>query len=135
MTGVETRPKAVVLGAAAAAWRRLFRDQPIIPLLGLLLTLVVLMQLVQPGTVNPIWVGTTIKFAIPLAILAACQTLTMLTGGIDLSVALVASMGAFIMATQAPTQGPVVAICSLSARAGWPGSRTASAWACSGCTP
>ena len=95
---------------SASAWRRLFRDQPIIPLLALLLTLVILMQLVQPGTVNPVWVGTTIKFAIPLAILAACQTLTMLTGGIDLSVAFVASMGAFIMATQAPTQGPVVAI-------------------------
>lgn len=94
----------------ATTLRRLFQEQPIIPLLGLLVALVVIMQLAQPGTVNPTWVGTTVKFAIPLAILAACQTLTMLTGGIDLSVAFVASMGAFIMATQAPTQGPAIAI-------------------------
>ena len=35
----------------------------------------------------------------PLAILAGCQTLTMLTGGIDLSVGAVASMAGFVMAT------------------------------------
>ena len=34
----------------------------------------------------------------------------MLTGGIDLSVGTVASMAAFIMATQTGAQGPVVAI-------------------------
>ena len=34
-----------------------------------------------------------------LAILAGCQTLTMLTGGIDLSVAYVASMSGFVTAT------------------------------------
>ena len=33
-----------------------------------------------------------VRAAIPLAILAGCQTLTMLTGGIDLSVGAVASM-------------------------------------------
>ena len=35
----------------------------------------------------------------PLAILAGCQTLTMLTGGIDLSVASIASMAGFVVAT------------------------------------
>ena len=34
----------------------------------------------------------------------------MLTGGIDLSVGMIASMAAFIMATQTPIQGPAVAI-------------------------
>ena len=35
-------------------------------------------------------VSSTLRFAIPLAIIAACQTPTMLTGGIDLSVAVAA---------------------------------------------
>ena len=39
------------------------------------------------------------RTAIPLAILAGCQTLTMLTGGIDLSVGAVASMAGFVVAT------------------------------------
>lgn len=91
-------------------WRRLFRERPIIPLLVLLGVLVVLYQVVQPGTLSANWVGTIIRNAVPLAILAACQTLTMLTGGIDLSVGAVASMAAYIMATQVPTQGPWVAI-------------------------
>jgi ribose transport system permease protein len=91
-------------------WRRLFRERPIIPLLVLLGVLVVLYQIVQPGTISPNWVGTIIRNAVPLAILAACQTLTMLTGGIDLSVGAVASMAAYIMATLTPSQGPVVAI-------------------------
>jgi ribose transport system permease protein len=68
------------------------------------------MQLARPGAVTADWIGVTIRAAVPLAILAACQTLCMLTGGIDLSVGMVASMAAFIMATQTGAQGPVVAI-------------------------
>ncbi len=94
----------------ADTWRRLVRERPIIPLIGLLVVLVLLLQLVQPGTVNPTWLNSTIRFAVPLAILAACQTLTMLTGGIDLSVGAIASMATYIMATQVPTQGPLVAV-------------------------
>jgi ribose transport system permease protein len=92
------------------AWRRLFRDRPLVPLSGLLIVLVVIMELVQPGTVNPAWIGVAVRAAVPLAILGACQTLTMLTGGIDLSIGMTASMAAFIMATQTPIQGPFVAI-------------------------
>jgi ribose transport system permease protein len=55
-------------------------------------------------------VGVTLRAAIPLAILAGCQTLAMLTGGIDLSVGAVASMAAFVMATLVNGQGPVVAV-------------------------
>ncbi len=72
--------------------------------------LIAVLWIVEPGLRNPIWASGVIRFAVPLAILAACQTLTMLTGGIDLSVAAVASMAAYIMATQTPAQGPVVAV-------------------------
>jgi ribose transport system permease protein len=92
------------------AWRRLFRDRPLIPLTLLLLALVVLLYVASPSTINAGWVGVTVRAAIPLAILAACQTLTMLTGGIDLSVGTVASMAAYLMATQVSHQGPLVAI-------------------------
>jgi Ribose/xylose/arabinose/galactoside ABC-type transport systems, permease components len=94
----------------SASWRRIIRDQPLIPLVVLLAVLVALLELAKPGIVSGNWVATTIRAAIPLAILAACQTLAMLTGGIDLSVGAVASMAAFLMATLATGQGPVVAI-------------------------
>jgi ribose transport system permease protein len=86
------------------------RSQPVVPLLGLLVLLVLLLQLVRPGIVSPSWISTTILFATPLAILAAAQTLVMLTGGIDLSVASVASMAAYVTATQSSRQGDLVAI-------------------------
>jgi ribose transport system permease protein len=83
----------------AAAWRGLFRDRPLIPLLALLAVLVVIIALVRPGMVGPEWAGVILRTAVPLAILAGCQTLTMLTGGIDLSVGAVASMSGFVVAT------------------------------------
>jgi ribose transport system permease protein len=83
----------------AAGLRALFRERPIIPLLGLLALLVILSQVIRPGIVTPNWAGVMIRAAIPLAILAGCQTMTMLTGGIDLSVGAVASMSGFLVAT------------------------------------
>ncbi len=82
-----------------AAWRNLFRDRPLIPLTGLLLVLVVVIQIANPGMVTLPWWGVIMRASVPLAILAGCQTLTMLTGGIDLSVATVASMAGFVTAT------------------------------------
>ncbi len=69
-----------------------------------------LLQILRPGIVNERWIANTIKFAIPLAMLAGCQTMTMLTGGIDLSVGTVATMCAFVMATQGVQHDPAVAI-------------------------
>ena len=88
-----------------AAWRRLFRDRPVVPLLGLLALLVVVSELVRPGVVTPGWAGVIVRASVPLAILAGCQTLTMLTGGIDLSVGAVASMSGFVVATMLSSPG------------------------------
>ncbi|MFM2106444.1 MAG: hypothetical protein RL338_1476 [Chloroflexota bacterium] len=88
----------------AAAWRALFRDRTIVPLLGLLGLLVLLIRIVTPDVVSAEWAGVIVRQAIPLALLAACQTITFLTGGIDLSVGAVASMAGFIVATLA---GPI----------------------------
>jgi ribose transport system permease protein len=94
----------------ADAWRRLFRDRPLIPLLALLAVLVLILELARPGIVSAEWLGVTLRAAVPLAILAGCQTLAMLTGGIDLSVGAIASMAAFVMATLASGQGAVIAV-------------------------
>jgi ribose transport system permease protein len=82
-----------------ATWQGLLRDRPIIPLLGLLALLVVLREIARPGILSADFLGVTLRAAVPLAILAGCQTLTMLTGGIDLSVGAVASMSGFAVAT------------------------------------
>lgn len=82
-----------------AWWRRLLREQPTIPLTVLLAVLVLVYAVVRPGVVNADWGGVMMRAAVPLAILAGCQTLTMLTGGIDLSVGAVASMAGFVVAS------------------------------------
>ncbi len=89
----------------ASGWRRMFRDRPLVPLIILLAILVVLSELARPGIVQAEWAGTVLRAAVPLAILAGCQTLTMLTGGIDLSVGAVASMTGFVVATLVNAQG------------------------------
>jgi ribose transport system permease protein len=94
----------------AAAWRRLFRDRPVIPLLVLLAILVIVSELVRPGIVSADWTGVILRAAVPLAILAGCQTLTMLTGGIDLSVGAVASMAGFVLASLVAREGLAVGI-------------------------
>ncbi len=110
MSGVASAPGARSPGFTGAAVRGMFRDRPLIPLIGLLVLLVLILGLVKPDIVKPGWVGVTLRAAIPLAILAACQTLTFLTGGIDLSVGAVASMSGFVVATLAGPQGLWVAV-------------------------
>jgi ribose transport system permease protein len=90
-----------------AAWRRLFRDRPIVPLMGLLAILVLAIEAADPGIISPEWTGVIVRASIPLAILAGCQTLTMLTGGIDLSVAAIGSMAGFVTATLVHSPGGV----------------------------
>lgn len=89
---------------------RFLRDNPVVPLIVLLVLLMGVLEWMRPGIVNERWLGNTVKFAIPLAMLAACQTLTMLTGGIDLSAGVVATVAAFVMATQVPLAGEAGAI-------------------------
>jgi ribose transport system permease protein len=78
---------------------RAMQRHTIIVLILLLLAFVGCVEVVKPGTVNPVWLSNTLLFAAPLGILAAGQTLVMLTGGIDLSVVSVATGSAFLMTT------------------------------------
>jgi ribose transport system permease protein len=89
-----------------------FQRNTIVALVLLLLLFVAIVELMKPGTVNPVWLSNTLLFAAPLGILAAGQTMVMLTGGIDLSVVSVATGSAFLMTTTALKfgNGPAVAI-------------------------
>ena len=100
---------------------RYLRDNPMIPLLVFLFLLIAVLEIMRPGIVMPIragrdglistfWVGNLIKFAIPLAMLAACQVLTMLTAGIDLSAGVVATVAAFVCATLSSVWGVAPAV-------------------------
>jgi len=89
---------------------RTFRDRPVVPLLVLLGILALAFIGLNPRTNITEWVASTLRAAIPLAILAGCQTIVMLTGGIDLSVAATASMSAFVAASLLEQQGLAVAI-------------------------
>ena len=90
--------------------RALFRDRPLVPLLGLLAILVLIIAILKPDVLGTTWAIGVVRLAIPLALLAGCQTITFLTGGIDLSVGAIASMSGFVVATLVGGQGLPVAI-------------------------
>lgn len=81
---------------------RFFQQRSILILVALLVALAGLIEVIRPGAVNANWVSNVLEFAAPLGILAAGQTLVVITGGIDLSVANVATAAAYIMASQSP---------------------------------
>jgi ribose transport system permease protein len=81
---------------------RLVQQHSILVLIALLVALAGLIEVIRPGAVNASWVSNILEFAAPLGILAAGQTLVVITGGIDLSVANVATAAAYIMASQTP---------------------------------
>ncbi|MDQ0391979.1 ABC transporter permease [Labrys monachus] len=85
------------------------RNRTIFALVLLLALFVAGVEVARPGTVTPLWTSNVLLFAAPLAIMGAGQTLVMLTGGIDLSVASVATAAAYLLATNA-TSGDVPAL-------------------------
>lgn len=110
MSSVASVPSERSSWLTASGWARQFRDRPLVPLVGLLGLLVLLTWLLKPEVVSANWAGVIVRAAIPLALLAACQTLTFLTAGIDLSVGAVASMSGFVVATLVGGPGLGVAI-------------------------
>jgi ribose transport system permease protein len=95
----------VVAAVTSGGLVSLLRTHTIVVLILLLLAFVAGIQVARPGTVNGVWVSNMLMFAAPLGIVAAGQTLVMLTGGIDLSVASVATASAYLMATHSGLGG------------------------------
>ena len=107
MTTIASSPPAVPFGRRL---KRVLSDYPVLPLIILLIGLMVVLHFLSPGIINAGWAATTIKFAIPLALLAGCQTITMLTGGIDMSAGTVASVAAFVLGSQALHHDPAMVV-------------------------
>ena len=92
-------------GSGAGGILSLLRHNSILALLLILAGFVLAIEFARPGTVNATWLSNMVMFAAPLGIMAGGQTLVMLTGGIDLSVASVATAAAYAMATHSSLGG------------------------------
>jgi ribose transport system permease protein len=84
-------------------------DNPTWVLAGVLVLLILLTGWIQPNYLSVSGARNTLLQAAPLGILAAAQTILMLTGGIDLSVTMIATGAAYVAANQSPN-GAAVAI-------------------------
>lgn len=70
---------------------------------GILFTLFIITGLVDHYFFTISSIGVTLQLAVPLGFLAAGQTICMLTGGIDLSIAMIATGAAFIVSIKSPS--------------------------------
>jgi len=84
-------------------------QNPLIALIFVFIALFLVTGAVQPNFLSINGVRNTLLQAAPLGILAAAQTVLMLTGGIDLSVTMIATGAAYVAANQSPN-GAGVAI-------------------------
>ena len=100
-------PPGLPKGAALLVF---MRRNTILVLILLLVVFVIGIEAARPGTVSPTWLSNTLLFAAPLGVLAAGQTLVMLTGGIDLSVASVATGAAYLLTTNVSSMGSTTAL-------------------------
>ena len=90
-------------------WARLLSDHPLYVLGGVLVVLVLITGAIQPNYLTVSGLRNTVLLAAPLGIMAAGQTILMLTGGIDLSVAMIATGAAYVAGNRSPS-GAALAI-------------------------
>ena len=84
-------------------------DHPQLVLGAILVGLVLATAAVEPRYLTLSGLRNTVLLAAPLGIMAGAQTILMLTGGIDLSVGMIATAAAYVAANQSP-QGAGIAI-------------------------
>jgi ribose transport system permease protein len=89
--------------------KTLLVDQPLIMLGAILVVLVIACTIKKSSYFSSDQAGAILRYAAPLAIMAAGQTIAMLTRGIDLSMGATATAAAYVMASNAP-DGSVRAI-------------------------
>ena len=99
----------VATPASKSGLADLMRDRPLLVLSGVLIVLILITGAIEPGYFSLQGLRNTALIAAPLGIMAAGQTLLMLTGGIDLSVAMVATGAAYVAGNQSPN-GALIAI-------------------------
>lgn len=80
--------------------RQLLTDRPVIVLSVVFVVFYLFTGLLDPGLFTVGGMRSVLLLACPLALFAAGQTLAFLTGGIDLSVTMIANFAAYVAATQ-----------------------------------
>ena len=93
------RGAALSLAGRVAAYAA---ERPTLALTAILFVLVLVTGLVEPNYLSVNGARNTLLQAAPLGILAGAQTILMLTGGIDLSVTMIATGSAYVAANQSP---------------------------------
>jgi len=106
MSATTEVPTAVV---AKRSLGQTLAEKPIIALAIVFMGLYLVTGLQDSSLFTANGVRSTLLLACPLALFGAAQTLCMLTGGIDLSVAMTANLAAYVAANQSG-QGPLVAL-------------------------
>ena len=104
-----TQPPAVEQAPAGKAWARFLSDHPLIVLGTVFVVLTLVTAVIEPRYLSFRGLRNTVLLAAPLGIMAAGQTVLMLTRGIDLSVAMVATAAAYVAGNQSPN-GAAIAI-------------------------
>lgn len=104
-----TGPHPVAALGRSARMRLLLAENPTLILIVVLVILVLATGTIEPNYLSVGGLRNTLLQAAPLGILAGAQTILMLSGGIDLSVAMIATAAANVAANQSPN-GAAVAI-------------------------
>jgi len=89
--------------------RAIVSEYPTLVLIGVLILLILLTGAIEPEYLSIRGMRNTLLQAAPLGILAGAQTILMLTGGIDLSITMIATGSAYVAANQSPN-GAAIAI-------------------------
>jgi len=89
--------------------QRFVAESPTLVLSGVLIILFLITGTIQPNYLSVSGIRNMLLQAAPLGILAGAQTILLLTGGIDLSVTMIATASAYVAANQSPN-GAAVAI-------------------------
>lgn len=84
------------------SFARRLANRPQLVLVAVLILLILATGIVEPNYLSLAGLRNSLVWAIPIGILAAGQTMLMLTGGIDLSIAMIATASAYVTANQSP---------------------------------
>lgn len=108
-------PRPFTAGPARLrAIQRALADQPALVLSAILVLLVFITNIASPGFISAHQLSTTLLTAAALGVLSAGQTLVVLTGGVDLSVANTATAGAYFLAEFGSQNGALAVVVALA---------------------
>jgi ribose transport system permease protein len=104
------------LGAGPPArrvWMQFLSDRPLIVLGSVLVILTLATAAIQPSYLSLRGLRNTLLLAAPLGIMAAGQTILMITRGIDLSIAMTATAAAYVAGNQSPNGAAIAIVLAL----------------------